>query len=89
MLNQTKKKDRKHAPGFNVSRIAYQYFGTDLFAISGVSHTTVLCLLTNIGHDLRKFPTAKSFASWLRLVPNNKISGGVLLVDIPPAAKTI
>lgn len=79
MLRESKKKNRKHAPLFNVSTLAYQYFGTDLFAISGVSHTTVLCLLTNIGHDLHKFPSAKSFASWLRLVPNNKISGGRII----------
>lgn len=87
MLKETKKKNRKHAPGFNVSNIAYQYFGTDLFAISGVSHTTVLCLLTNIGHDLHKFPSAKSFASWLRLVPNNKISGGRIISSHTPSGK--
>jgi transposase len=82
-----KKKNRKHAPGFNVSNIAFQYFGTDLFAISGISHTTVLCLLTNIGHDLHKFPTAKSFAAWLRLVPNNKISGGRIISNRTPKGK--
>lgn len=81
------KKNRKHAPDFNVSRIAFQYFGTDLFAISGISHTTVLCLLTNIGHDLHKFPTAKSFAAWLRLVPNNKISGGRIISNRTPKGK--
>lgn len=81
------KKNRKHAPGFNVSSIAFQYFGTDLFAISGISHTTVLCLLTNIGHDLHKFPTAKSFAAWLRLVPNNKISGGRIISNRTPKGK--
>jgi transposase len=81
------KKSRKHAPDFNVSKIAFQYFGTDLFAISGISHTTVLCLLTNIGHDLHKFPTAKSFAAWLRLVPNNKISGGRVISNRTPKGK--
>jgi transposase len=81
------KKSRKHAPGFNVSKIAFQYFGTDLFAIPGISHTTVLCLLTNIGHDLHKFPTAKSFAAWLRLVPNNKISGGRIISNRTPKGK--
>jgi len=28
---------------------------------------------------LKKFDTAKQFASWLRLSPNNKISGGKVL----------
>lgn len=87
ILKQTKKKDRKNAPGFNVSKIAYQYFRTNLFAISGISHTTVLCLMTNIGHDLHRFPTAKSFASWLRLVPNNKISGGRIISNHTSSGK--
>lgn len=78
-LKSITKKNRKHAPAFNVSKIAYQYFGTDLFAIRGISHTTVLCLLTNMGHDIHKFSSAKSFAAWLRLVPNNKVSGGKII----------
>lgn len=69
---QRKKKSSKNAPAFNVSRIAYQYFKTDLFAISSISYSTVLCLLTTMGNDVHKFPSAKSFASWLRLVPNKK-----------------
>ncbi|ETZ22813.1 IS110 family transposase [Pedobacter sp. V48] len=73
------RKKAKNAPAFNVSKPAFQFFGTDLFAITGISHNTVLCLLTNLGDDIYKFPTAKSFASWLRLVPNNKISGGRIL----------
>ena len=78
-LKATNKKTRKHAPAFNVSKIAFQYFGTDLFSIQGISHTTVLCLLTNMGHDIHKFSSAKSFAAWLRLVPNNKVSGGKII----------
>ena len=35
--------------------------------------------MTNLGDDIYKFSTAKSFASWLRLVPNNKVSGGRIL----------
>jgi transposase len=67
---QRKKKSSKNAPAFNVPKLAYQYFQTDLFAISGISYSTVLCLLTTMGKDVHKFPSAKSFASWLRLVPN-------------------
>ncbi len=84
----TEKKNRKHAPALNVSRIAYQYFRVDLFAIPGISHTTVLCLLTNIGQDIHRFPTAKSFASWLRLIPNNKISGGRIISRRSPSGKS-
>lgn len=83
-----KKKNSKNTPTFNVSQIALSYFRTDLFAISGLSHSTVLCLLTTLGKDIHKFGSAKSFASWLRLVPNNKISGGRILSHRTPAGKS-
>jgi len=86
-LKSNRKKANKHAPAFDLSRLAYQYFKTDLFAISGVSYNAVLCLLTNIGHDIHKFPTAKSFACWLGLVPNNKVSGGKLIGNRTPSGK--
>jgi transposase len=88
-LNKNKKKKSKNTPAFKVQTIAYQYFKTDLYAISGISDTTVLCLLTNMGNDIHKFPTAKSFASWLRLVPNNKISGGRIINSHTPSGKNI
>lgn len=58
--------------------VAFQYFGgVDLLEIPGVSHGTVLSIMSEIGPEgLDKFPTAKHFTSWLRLAPNNKISGG-------------
>ncbi|MFC4412471.1 transposase [Kaistella carnis] len=61
--------------------IAYQYFeGVDLMAIEGVSQGLIMTLIAEIGLDfIRKFPTAKQFTAWLRLAPNNKISGGKVL----------
>lgn len=84
----SKKKSSKHTPAFDVSSIALQYFQTDLFAISGISYSTVLCLLTTLGKDIDKFTSAKSFASWLRLVPNNKISGGRIISHRTPSGKS-
>ena len=83
-----KKKTSKNAPSFAISELAYQYFKTDLLAISGISHSTVLCLLTTLGKDIHKFGSAKSFASWLRLVPNNKISGGRIISHRTPSGKS-
>lgn len=85
---ENKKKSSKHTPAFNVSDFAWQYFQTDLFAIAGISHSTVLCLLTTLGKDIHKFASAKSFASWLRLVPNNKISGGRIISHRTPSGKS-
>ncbi|QMW01494.1 IS110 family transposase [Spirosoma foliorum] len=87
-LSKQEKKTSKHTPAFDLSNLAYQYFKTDLFAISGISYNTVLCLLTTLGKVIHKFSSAKSFASWLRLVPNNKISGGRILSHRTPTGKS-
>lgn len=57
---------------------SYQYFGgVDLLEIPGVSFSTILTLMSEIGpNGLDKFPSSKHFTSWLRLAPNNKVSGG-------------
>lgn len=86
-LKDMTKKKSKYSPSFNVRHIAFTYLKTDLFEIPGISHNTVLCILTNLGNDIRKFKTAKQFASWLRLVPNNKISGGRIISSRTPKGK--
>ncbi len=54
-------------------------------AIEGVSHATVVAIMSEIGIDgFKKFETAKQFGSWLRLAPNNKISGGKILSNKIP-----
>lgn len=54
-------------------------------AIEGVSHSTILTLISEIGPEgLKKFPSAKHFTSWLRLAPNNRISGGKVLSNKIP-----
>ena len=60
---------------------SYQMFeGNDLLAIEGMSYATVLTLMSEVGIDgIKKFTSAKHFASWLRLTPNNQISGGKIL----------
>ena len=48
--------------------------------IEGLGHATVLTIMSEVGPDgFSKFKSAKQFASWLRLAPNNKISGGKVL----------
>lgn len=66
--------------------VAFQYFGgVDLLEIPGISHGTVLSIMSEIGPEgLNKFPTAKHFTSWLRLAPNNKISGGKMISSKVP-----
>jgi transposase len=81
------KRKNKNAPEIkNFTKKAYQYFGgVDLMAIEGVSHITVLGIMSEIGEEgFFKFKTAKHFTSWLRLAPNNKISGGKVLSNKLP-----
>jgi len=87
------KKINKNTPkNIDLNLMAYQYFeGVDLMAIEGMSYSTVLALISEVGVDgIKKFPTAKHFASWLRLAPNNKISGGkVLSSKIPKGSNRL
>jgi transposase len=76
------KRINKNSPkNIDINLMSYQYFeGVDLLAIEGVSHSTVLTLMSEVGLEgLKKFEAGKQFASWLRLAPNNKISGGKVL----------
>jgi transposase len=80
------KRINKNTPkNIDINLLSYQYFeGVDLLAIEGVSYSTVLTLMSEVGHGIHKFETAKQFASWLRLSPNNKISGGKVLSNKIP-----
>jgi transposase len=88
--NPSKKKLKrvnKFSPVFNVRQYAFSHFRTDLYEIPGVSHSTVLCFLCNMGADIKRFASAKQFASWMRLVPNNKVSGGRVITSRTPKGK--
>jgi transposase len=80
------KRINKNAPkNIDINLLSYQYFeGVDLLAIEGVSHSTVLTLISEVGMGIHKFQSAKQFTSWLRLSPNNKISGGKVLSNRIP-----
>jgi transposase len=87
------KKVNKNTPkDIDLNLKAYQMFeGTDLLAIEGMSFSTILALMSEVGLEgIKKFPSAKHFASWLRLSPNNKISGGkVLSSKIPKGSNRL
>jgi transposase len=81
------KRANKNAPkNMDLNQLAYQYFnGVDLMAVEGVSHSTIMALMSEVGYEgIKKFSSAKQFTSWLRLSPNNKISGGKVLSNRIP-----
>lgn len=76
------KRINKNAPkNFDLNQFAYQYFnGIDMMSIEGVSHSTVIALMSEVGSEgIKKIETAKQFASWLKLSPNTKKTGGKVI----------
>ncbi len=73
-----KRLNKNSIKSIDLNIASYQYFGgVDLLEIPGVSYSTVLTLMSEIGpKGLSEFPSSKHFTSWLRLAPNNKVSGG-------------
>lgn len=70
-------KPRKNQAHFDLAPALYRMTGgVDLISIDGLDALTVQKVLSEIGTDMSKWPTVKHFASWLRLCPNNKITGG-------------
>lgn len=81
------KRENKNAlTSIDLNQASFQCLdGVDLMAIEGLSHATILTLLSEVGtKGFEQFPTAKHFTAWLRLAPNNKISGGKLLSSKTP-----
>jgi transposase len=72
------RKTHRHAPQFDLRGELYRILGTDLTAVPGFA-TSPLTLFAELGPHLAKFPSAKAFASWLGLCPDNRISGGKVL----------
>ncbi|MEO0555917.1 MAG: hypothetical protein AAF149_22125 [Bacteroidota bacterium] len=58
-----KRQNKNPIKGIDLNIASYQYFdGVDLLAIPGVSHSTVLTLMSEIGSEgFHKFPTAQHF----------------------------
>lgn len=74
------KKINKNDPKIDLQKLSFQLTdGIDLSCIEGIGRSTLMNILSETGIDLSAFPTAKHFTSWLRLSPNNKISGGKVL----------
>jgi transposase len=77
-LKQTKKpkKTKKHEYPFDLTSELIRIAGVDLTKIPSIGASTALTVISEIGLDMSRWRSAKSFASWLGLCPGNKISGG-------------
>ena len=70
---------QKNAPRFDARTRLYRLCGVDLTRIDGLDASTALKVVSEIGPDLSRFKTVKHFASWLKLCPGTRISGGKVL----------
>ena len=70
------KKKKGNAPMFNLREALFRMSGTDLTQIDGVDVMTAMTILSEAGWDMSKWATEDHFVSWLRLSPENRISGG-------------
>ena len=69
----------RNAVGFDARTALFEASGVDLTRIPGIDTSTALKVISEVGVDLRRFPTVKHFTSWLNLCPGTKISGGKVL----------
>jgi transposase len=67
---------RKNQPYFDARTMLYDMVGIDLTAIHGLQSSSLLTIVAETGIDMSPWNSAKSFAAWLALSPNDRITGG-------------
>ena len=73
------KKKKGNAPQFDLRAELFRMTGTDLTRIDAIDVVTATTLLSEAGWDMSKWETENHFVSWLRLCPDNRISGEKIL----------
>jgi transposase len=73
------KKKRANKPRFDLREGLFRMTGTDLTRIDGVDVMTATTVISEAGWDMSKWQTENHFVSWLRLCPDNRISGGKVI----------
>jgi transposase len=73
------KKKKGNKPLFDLRSGLFRMTGTDLTRIDGVDVMTAITILSEAGWDMSKWETEDHFVSWLRLCPDNRISGDKII----------
>jgi len=76
LSNKPRQKRRKNQRHFDGRSLLYEVMGVDLTAVPGLEQSTLLTIFSEIGFDVSAWRSAKAFASWTALAPNNRITGG-------------
>ena len=69
------KKKKGNKPQFDLREGLFRLSGTDLTQIDSIDVMTASTILSEAGWDMSKWQTENHFVSWLRLCPDNRISG--------------
>ena len=69
------KKKRGNKPRFDLRKGLFRMTGTDLTQIDSIDVLTATTVVSEAGCDMSKWETEHHFVSWLRLCPDNRISG--------------
>jgi transposase len=73
------KKKKGNAPQFDLREGLFHLSGTDLTWIDSIDVMTATTILSEAGWDMSKWETEHHFVSWLRLCPENRISGAKVI----------
>src|ERR1700739_2187454 len=71
-----RRKKQKGNPQFDLRKELFRMTGTDLTQIDGIDVMAAMTVVSEVGWDMSKWKTENHFVSWLKLCPDNKISGG-------------
>jgi transposase len=73
------KKKKGNKPQFDLRAGLFRMVGTDLTLMDGIDSMTAMTILSEAGCDMSKWETENHFVSWLRLCPDNRISGDKII----------
>ena len=69
------RKKKENKPQFDLRAELFRMTGTDLTRIDGIDIRTAATVISEAGWDMSKWRTEDHFVSWLRLCPDNRVSG--------------
>src|SRR6266513_2401103 len=73
------KKKKGNKPQFDLREGLFHLTDTDLTRIDSIDVMTATTIVSEAGYDMSKWETEHHFVSWLRLCPDNRISGAKVI----------
>jgi len=70
-----RRQKKGNTPQFDLRQGLFRMSGTDLTRIDSIDVMTATTIFSEVGWDMSKWETEDHFVSWLRLCPDNRISG--------------